>query len=187
MVEAAGSKNMKWRLTAFCLAALAGVGMSHAQINPMIPLMVRPIQVPDLLQQAQQLEQIRALRLQNEQAELQRRQMEEQRALELQRNAEQQRRAPPPPKPDPVIDEWLRAAGPRMGLYPDFEQVVFAQDLAITTDMIRLMTPNPIAADIAYYLGTHKMESLAMSKMSLPEVAKSIERIEVKLKQGSLP
>lgn len=142
------------------------------------------------LQEELQAEQIRALRIQNQQAELHRRQMEEQQAQERQRRqAEAARSQQPQPnnQPDPVIDEWLRAAASRMGLYQDFETVVFAPDVAITTDMIRLMTPSPLAADIAYYLGTHKMESLAISKLSLVEAARSIDRIEAKLKTSKLP
>lgn len=163
---------------------LFGATAQAQGINPMIPLMVQPLRLPDPLQQAQQIEQIRALRLQNEQAEAQRRYMEEQaRAQEKQRQQQSQTSN----QSDPVIDEWLKAAAPRMGLYQDFEKVVFAADVSITLDMIRLMTPSSIAADIAYYLGTHKMESLAISKMNLADAARSIDRIDAKLKAGNLP
>lgn len=155
-------------------------------------LMVRPLQLqfPDPLQQAQQIEQIRALRIQNEQAEAQRRYIEEQQAEERRRRQTEAARSQQPQannQPDPVIDEWLKAAAPRMGLYQDFEKVVFAPDVPITMDMIRLMTPSPLAADIAYYLGTNKVESLAISKMSLVEAARNIDRIESKLKKTKLP
>ena len=159
----------------------------------MIPLMVKPLQLPDPLQQAIQIEQIRALRIQNEQAELQRRAMEEQARKQRAANQQQQdaynrqTNSQQPSQSDQVIDEWLKAAAPRMGLYADFEQVVFAPDVSINTDMIRLMTPSPLAADIAYYLGTHKMESLAISKMPLIDSARAIDRIEAKLKEGTLP
>lgn len=157
---------------------------AQAQLNPMIPLMGRPLQLnlPDPLQQAMQIEQIRALRMQNEQAEAQRRHMEEQA-----RAQEKQRQPPANNQSDPVIDEWLKAAAPRMGLYQDFEKIVFSPDVPITTDMIRLMTPSPLAADIAYYLGTNKTESLAITKMSLVEAARSIDRIEARLKASKLP
>jgi hypothetical protein len=72
-----------------------------------------------------------------------------------------------------------------MGLYKDFEKVVFASDVSITLDMIRLMTPSTFAADIAYYLGTNKLESLAISKMTLVEAARSIDRIETQLQKGA--
>lgn len=86
-----------------------------------------------------------------------------------------------------IIDEWLKAAAPRMGLYADFEKVVFASDVPITNDMIRLMTSSPLAADIAYYLGMHKFESLAISKMNLLQAARSLEQIENRLKTSVLP
>ena len=162
-----------------------------APVHAQIPLMVQPLQLQSPLMLMQQAEQIRALQIQNEQAENQRRNMEEQaRAQERQRRqqAEQsQQKSQANNQPDPVIDEWLKAAAPRMGLYADFEKVVFAPDVSITTDMIRLMTPSPLAADIAYYLGSHKIESLAISKMSLVEAARSIDRIESKLKASKLP
>lgn len=167
---------------------------ASAQINPMIPLMVRPPQFnfPDPLQQAMQIEQIRALRIQNEQAEAQRRAIEAQARnrdtqAQPQVNSSGEQQSRTSGQLDPVIDEWLKAAAPRMGLYPDFEKVVFAPDVTITVDMIRLMTPSPLAADIAYYLGTHKMESLAISKLSLIEAARSIDRIESQLKARSAP
>jgi hypothetical protein len=144
----------------------------------------------DRNQQELQAEQIRALRIQNEQAEAQRRYKEEKQEEERRRRQTEATRSQQQQSNnqlDPVIDEWLKAAAPRMGLYPDFEKVVFAADVSITTDMIRLMTPSPLAADIAYYLGSHKIESLAISKMSLVEAARSIVRIEAKLNAGKLP
>lgn len=149
-------------------------------------MQIRGIQLPDTMQMMQQAEQIRSIQLQNEQAAFQLRQMEEQRrAQERQRQQQiedRQKQSQSANQTDPVIDEWLKAAAPRMGLYQDFEKVVFANDVAITTDMIRLMTPSPFAADIAYYLGSNKLESLAITKMSLVEAARSIDRIEAKLK-----
>ncbi len=67
------------------------------------------------------------------------------------------------------------------GLVQRLREGSFAADVAITTDMIRLMTPSSFAADVAYYLGTNKLESLAISKMSLVEAARSIDRIETQL------
>jgi hypothetical protein len=151
------------------------------------PMQIQGIQLADPLQMMQQAEQIRSIQLQNAQAAFQLRQMEEQRRAQdrqrQQQNEERQRQPQSVNQPDPVIDEWLKAAASRMGLFPDFEKVVFASDVPITTDMIRLMTPSPLAADIAYYLGTNKLESLAISKMTLVEAARSIDRIEAKLKK----
>jgi hypothetical protein len=113
----------------------------------------------------------------------------QQKKFELDQQVEAQRRKNKPisQASNSEVDEWLKAAAPRMGLYPDFEKVVFAADLQITSDMIRLMTPSTLAADIAYYLGTHKIEALAISKMNLIEAARSIDRIETKLKSSKLP
>ena len=142
--------------------------------------------------------EIEAIRLQNQQkrteleqeAENRRKNVENQtrrQTLEKKEEVSKQQNQPEPNASSPVIDEWLRAAAPRMGLYADFEQTVFATDVPITLDMIRLMTPSPLAADIAYYLATHKMESLAISKMTLAESARAIDRIEAKLKTTQLP
>lgn len=161
--------------------------IAHAQVP--IPMQIRGIQLPDPLQMMQQAEQIRAIQLQNEQAALQLRQMEEQRRAQERQQQKKSGDGPGIAKPvnptDSIIDDWLRAAAPRMGLYKDFEKVVFAPDVSITTDMIRLMTPSTFAADIAYYLGTNKMESLAISKMSLVEAARSIDRIEAQLQKST--
>ena len=142
--------------------------------------------------------EIEAIRLQNQQkkadleqeAESRRKNLENQprrQPLEKKEEVSKQQNQPEPNASTPVIDEWLRAAAPRMGLYVDFETAVFAADVPITLDMIRLMTPSPLAADIAYYLATHKMESLAISKMTLVEAARAIDRIEAKLKTTQLP
>jgi TolA-binding protein len=143
------------------------------------------------LEQEQMQLRSESLRLQNEKSAFQLRQMEEQqRAQERQRQQqieERQRQSQPVNQPDPIIDAWLKAAAPRMGLYPDFEKVVFSAEVAITTDMIRLMTPSPFAADIAYYLGRNKIESMAISKMTLVQAARSIDQIELRLKSGNLP
>ena len=153
------------------------ISESIAQVP--IPLQYQGLQLQSPLQMMQQAEQIRAMQIQNEQAAIKLRQMEEQRKARQLQNQEVQTA----PQKNPAMDEWLKSAGPRMHIYPDFEQVVFAPDVSITDDMIRLMASSPLAADIAYYLGTHKIESLAVSKMSLQDAARSIDRIEKQLNQ----
>ncbi len=147
--------------------------------------MVQPLQfqLPNPLMQIQQIEQIRALQLQNQQMEDQIRAQQRQNQQSEESVRKQQSQPNSPRTPEPVLDEWLKSAAPRMGLFPDFEKVVFAGDVSITIDMIRLMTPSPFAADIAYYLGTNKLESLAISKMTLAEAARSIDRIEARIKK----
>lgn len=90
----------------------------------------------------------------------------------------------PPANPD-YLAQWMAAARPRMGLYPDFDKVVFAREVNITPDMVRLMTSSPMAADIAYYLATHRAEASAISQMPLLEAARAIDRIEGELKAGA--
>lgn len=88
----------------------------------------------------------------------------------------------PPASSDPYLQEWLAKAQPRMGLYPDFAAVVFESDVAITPDMVRLMAGSDYAADIAYYLGTHKAEARAIAMLPLLDAARAIDAIEARLK-----
>lgn len=81
--------------------------------------------------------------------------------------------------------KWLEKAKPRMGLYPDFAKVVFEGDVAITPAMVMLMSASNYAADIAYYLGTHKAESLAIAQLPLLEAARAIDAIEAKVKSAA--
>jgi hypothetical protein len=78
--------------------------------------------------------------------------------------------------------KWLEKARPRIGLYPDYAKVVFEGDVAITPNMIMLMSSSDYAADIAYYLGTHKAESLAIAQLPLLEAAKAVDAIESKVR-----
>ena len=184
-----------------------------AQIDPSIALKFQPVQIQSPFEMMQQMERLKSMRLQNEQMEAQQREQTRLRELDNQRQTEQRSQelaerqrlaaqktaeelslrdanekiAEKPKQPDPFMVEWLKAAAPRMGLFSDFDSVVFAPDVAINVDMIRLMTPSTFAADIAYYLGTHKTEALAISNMNLPDAAKAITRIETRLKPNKLP
>ena len=175
----------------FSIIVAGSIGQAHAQVP--IPMQGVGVQLQSPLLMMQQAEQIRAMRFQAEQSAAQRRLIDEQaRAQQIQNrqqeNAERIRNSQPSQaQSDPVIDEWLRAAGPRMHIYPDFEKVVFAPDVTITVDMIRLMTSSEWAADIAYYFATHKAESWAVSKMSLQEAARSIDRIESSFQKSPKP
>ena len=129
---------------------------------------------------------------QAEQAAAQRRFIEEQtRALQLEnrRREEQALKAQAPQIANelpPFMLQWLKSAQPRMHFFPDCQQVVFSQDLAISDDMIKMMAPSPFAADIAYYLGTHKMEAVAIKGMPMLDAARSISDIEKRL-MGTAP
>ena len=121
------------------------------------------------------------------QAAAQRRLIEEQtRSLQLENSRrEEQARVTQNPNHSgvaaPHMQQWLRSAQPRMHLFPNFDQIVFTQDLAITDDMIRIMAGSQYAADIAYYLGTHKMEAVAISRMTILDAARSISDIEKRI------
>lgn len=177
---------MKIRISFFVVFASAAAS-ALAQINPMIPLMVQPLQLQNPILQMQQIEQLRSIQLQNEQAKIQMRALEEQRQQEAknQQKNTQENSSQKAPSIDPLIQDWLKAAGPRMHLYADFEKVVFAPDVSINLDMIRLMSRSQFAADIAYYLGTHKMETLAISQMALLDAARAVDRIEAEFKKKS--
>jgi hypothetical protein len=88
----------------------------------------------------------------------------------------------PPASSDPYLQEWMAKAQPRMGLYPDFAAVVFESDVAITPDMVKLMAGSEFAADIAYYLGTHKAEARAIAMLPLLDAARAIDAIEAQIK-----
>ena len=126
-------------------------------------------------------------RAQAEQAEAQRRLINEQtRAMQLD-NSQREAAARKPqssevPQEMPShLQQWLKSAQPRMHLFPDFEKIVFAPDVAISDDMIKLMATSPYAADIAYYLGSHKLESVAIKSMPMLDAARAISDIEKRM------
>jgi hypothetical protein len=134
------------------------------------------------------MQQAAAIRAAKEQAELtaaQRRLTEAQTQgveAENAQRASAAQGAPPAPEITPQLRDWLRAVRPRQALYPDFASVVYAPDVPISDDMIRLMTGSPYAADIAYYLGKHKIEARAMRGMPLLDAARAIEEIEARVR-----
>ncbi len=158
----------------FCLVCNSAL----AQNNVPIPMMYQGLQLPNLLEMRLQAERIRAQQLQNQQMEEQLRQQAERERQQRANTAPKQDSERSSKETDPIISAWLRAAAPRMGLFEDFEKVVFAPDVAINFDMIRLMTHSKYAADIAYYLATHRIESFAISQMPLAEAARAMQSIE---------
>ena len=84
-----------------------------------------------------------------------------------------------------LLEKFQTAIRYRRYRWKDFDEVVFAQDLKISMDMVGLMAESPNAADIAYYLGTHKEEAASISKMSLPAAAQEIFAIEAKIQTPS--
>jgi len=169
------------------LVALCFVNTADAQIDSSlynnIGRGVKSVQeyTNERIQGQQQFEALRAARAQADMLEAQAR-----RAAQKDMNRQAPVAAAPPPKNseqvDPALREWLKAAGPRLHLFPDFDKVVFSNDVSITDEMIRLMAGSPYAADIAYYFGTHKTESKAVSQMPLLEAARAISSIEERVK-----
>jgi hypothetical protein len=138
--------------------------------------------------------QIRRGREERERIELERERLElERQRLEFERQRPRDQAgqpgaaAPvaPPASSDPYLQEWMAKAQPRMGLYPDFAVVVFESHVAITPDMVRLMAGSDYAADIAYYLGTHKAEARAIAMLPLLDAARAIDAIEAQIKSGA--
>jgi|GEM_PF-4556983 len=89
-----------------------------------------------------------------------------------------QRPAIPAPPAEDYSQRWLAAAQPRMHLFPDFAKVVFAKEVAISADMVKLMSTSPYAADIAYHLATHRIEARAIYDMQPLDAARAISRLE---------
>lgn len=107
--------------------------------------------------------------------------VETQRLIAQQQAQQQAQASQPAPQPD-YGQTWLNAAQKRSHLFPNFREVVFAPDVPITPQMVMLMSVSPYAADIAYHLGTHKAEALAIAQLPLLEAGKAIDTIEAQVK-----
>jgi len=89
--------------------------------------------------------------------------------------------------PADYLDRWYVAARPRMGLYPDFETKVYSAKVDISPAVVWLMSTSPYAADIAYYLATHKAEAAAISSMPLANAGRAIDQIAAEFAKGQPP
>lgn len=125
------------------------------------------------------------IQLQREQAEAQRRYLEEQtRAQQLanERQAAESNGSGAGPQTTEhdraAFIRWVNAAATRKHLFADFEQVVFAEDLVISDSMVELMAESPFAADIAYFLGKNKSESARIAELPILDQAVAIKQIE---------
>ena len=168
---------------------VAACTVGHAQtLNPQISRGAT-FSVPQIDYQG--MAAIQNAQTQANQAAMQRRLIEEQtRALQLENNqreaaARNSQSSGVPQEMPPYMQQWLKSAQPRMHLFSDFEQVVFSPDVAISDDMIKLMAGSPFAADIAYYLGSHKMEAAAIKSMAMLDAARSISDIEKRLMEAA--
>lgn len=112
---------------------------------------------------------------------------------EARRRDEERRAVAPPPQvmqpsgpatgspiPTDYLDRWYVAARPRMAIYPDFDEKVYSKNVEITPAMVWLMSTSPYAADISYYLATHKAEAAAISRMPLVQAGRAIDALGAK-------
>lgn len=82
----------------------------------------------------------------------------------------------------PWFLNWFEAVASRRTLFADFGAIVLGEGSPITPDLMVLMTSSPLAADIAYYLCTHRAEATAISQMPLLDAARAIDKIEAELR-----
>lgn len=80
------------------------------------------------------------------------------------------------------VARWRTAVGPRAHLYPDLVEKITDPLLPLSQSMIELLSSSPLAADLSYYLATHRTESAAIAGMGLLDQARAIDRIEHELK-----
>lgn len=89
------------------------------------------------------------------------------------------------PESDPEFEEALadvqEAFEETRGKHKDFDDVVGAKDLAITSDMVKAMADSEDPGEIAYYLGKHKEEARHIAGLSALQQAKEIGKLEAKL------
>lgn len=89
------------------------------------------------------------------------------------------------PEPDPDFEEALAdvqaAFDDTRSKHKDFDDVVGAKDLAITSDMVKAMADSEDPGEIAYYLGKHKQEARRIAGLSAFQQAKEIGKLEAKL------
>lgn len=65
--------------------------------------------------------------------------------------------------------------------YKDFDDIVRDPTVPITGVIVSAFRDSDIAADIAYYLATHRKETAAMSRMTPTRIGREIGKIETKL------
>ena len=68
--------------------------------------------------------------------------------------------------------------------YDDFEELVCAEDLALTQDILDIITDMDNGEDVAYYLAKHKDETRKIANMPFESMYKSLLRIEVDIEKS---
>lgn len=172
--------------TIFISTSISAAGLDYSIISgfkPTVELEDPSIQMQRAESIRMQQEQIRLMQEQRRELEYRNNQQREnQQREEQQRINSEMTIAKDKSKLDSVMQEWLKMASPRLHLFPDFDAVVYSKEVAINTDMIMIMSKSKYAADIAYYFGKHKTESLAISQMPFLEASTAISNVENRIK-----
>jgi hypothetical protein len=71
--------------------------------------------------------------------------------------------------------------------HTDFDQLIGANDLAITEDMVNLIAETDNPGEVAYWLGSNKEEAKRIAGLSPMKQVKAISDIESKLNQTTPP
>lgn len=132
---------------------------------------IRQSQLQELRRQAAAQEAER-IRIEQERIQIQMERDKRQAAVKAQQAPEKQQ------TDDEIIKRWAAAAQPRIHLYPNFNDIVYARDLPLTVPIINLMSQSFYAADIAFYLGSNKHIATQISNMSIDQAQASIKIIE---------
>jgi hypothetical protein len=98
--------------------------------------------------------------------------MEETRLLNDQRRIDEENNRVGP------VAKFMKAIKHRKDRFPDFDQVVIHGKAPVTPSMLGLMADSPYAADIAYFLGKHPEQSVAIAQMAPAQASKAVHEIE---------
>jgi len=111
--------------------------------------------------------------------------MDERRRAEEQRQRDAQGGHGGNPARDQAIQaqvaKFLEAIKSRKRRFADFDQVVTRGKAPVTPAMLGLMAESHYAADIAYYLGKHPEQSLAIAQMQPAEARSAVQQIESRI------
>jgi len=80
----------------------------------------------------------------------------------------------------------MKAIKPRKDRFADFDKVVIHGKTPVTPSMLGLMADSPYAADIAYFLGKHPEQSVAIARMAPAEASVAVHEIETTIAAENL-
>lgn len=95
----------------------------------------------------------------------------------------EQEAAKGPPAPSERDIRFNEAISTASEKYEDFEDVAFAPTVPITERMVEIMKDCEHPVDVAYYLGKHLQECVAISHMTPTAAAIAIGKIDVAMKE----